>query len=135
MSKFQDRKAQVTIEFLSIFAILMLFFIVAYYFIVSEYNFVISDKRFFLSSRLAEEIKQEVDLCLYVEEGYERKFTLPSSLDGEQFKVIFSNHSVSVIVRNLTVTRFFSGEVEPYYNNSKKLIFIKKNGKCLILEQ
>lgn len=135
MWRFRDEKGQATIEFLSIFGILMLFFIVAYYFIASEYNYVASDKRFFLSSRLAKEIKQEIDLCLYVEEGYRREYTLPPSLDGEQFRVVFSNHSVSVTVRNMTVTRFFSGEVEPHYNNSKKLIFIKKNGKCLILEQ
>lgn len=135
MLRFQDRKGQVTIEFLSVFGILMLFFIVAYHFIISEYNYVASDKRFFLASKLAKEIKEEVDLCLYVEEGYRREFILPPSLDGEKFRIVFSNHSVSVIVRNLTVTRYFSGKVEPSYNNSKKLIFIKKNGKCLILEQ
>jgi len=97
-------KAQTSMEF---FVLVGLAFLATIIFVVASAGQVkefTDEKNFFLIKDLALTLQKEASIAASVEDGYERKFTLPDKLESKvDYFIITQNRSITV---NSSVTVF-----------------------------
>ncbi len=126
-------KGQVSIEYISLFAFFLVFFIGLYIYTSYERSLYSERVDLLQAKNLADEIKEEVDLCFRVSEGYQRKLTYPSTLNGKNYEISFDNFSVTVSLGKINYTSYFVSQIYVNLTSSTKSFIIKrKNFGCII---
>lgn len=82
-----DNKAQVAFEFVMLVAILFTVLIVFTSFVRDNFTEVETDTDHFKLKDLAISIKSELNLAIVLEDGYQRYFYIPLTLDGLEYNI------------------------------------------------
>lgn len=93
-------KSQISAEFLTFVGIAFLFAIVFVALSASNVKELNSKEEYFLVRDTALRIQSEIDIASQVEDGYERYFTLPTTLNGIEYNVSINNNVLSVWTEN-----------------------------------
>jgi uncharacterized protein (UPF0333 family) len=101
----RNKKIQVSVEFVLVFSLLAVFVTLFLGMIFVNMSQARSQNEVELVSDLANSIQQEVVLAANVEDGYQRNFTLPSTLGGKDYSVEFLNYHIVVNASKTTVVR------------------------------
>lgn len=96
-AKMKCAKAQSSAEF---FMLVGLAFISVIFFVAASANEAKefrAEKEFFLVKDMALKLQKEINIAAYVENGYERKFNLPSKLEGIlDYSIVLGNSTITV---------------------------------------
>jgi len=82
-----DKTAQVAFEFVMLVAILFTVLIVFTSFVRDNFSDVESDTDYFKLKDLAISIKSELNLAIALEDGYQRLFFVPLTIDGLEYNI------------------------------------------------
>ncbi len=124
-----EKRAQVAFEFVVLIAVLFTVLIIFISFVRDNFSEVQSDTDYFKMKDIAISVKSEINLAAALEDGYQRSFFIPLTIDGLEYNItnenstlLFSSYgaeySVSVpafsgtLQKGNNVIRKFSGSVE-----------------------
>ena len=82
-----DRRAQVAFEFVILVAVLFTALIVFTSFVQDNFKEVQSDTDYFKLKDLAVSVKSELNLAIALEDGYQRYFYVPLTIDGLEYNI------------------------------------------------
>ena len=83
-------KAQISVEFITLVSFMFLIFIIFFGLAVNKYRESLETRDQVLIDQLGTLIKSEINLAFELEEGYERNFTLPPTLEGISYSTTFA---------------------------------------------
>ncbi|MBN2367536.1 hypothetical protein JXC34_00830 [Candidatus Woesearchaeota archaeon] len=129
----QDRKAQISFEFIIIFS-LVFFVLVAFIYIMNNRMSEIYEQQDELAMRaLANSIKNEVVLASSVNNNYLRKFEIPTKINSRDYRIEIEDLFINIYVleNNKTVNEFFSILSIPVKGNFFENINSSTNKHCI----
>lgn len=85
------RKSQVTIEFLSFFAIATIMIIIFMVIFSELYQNSLSQKKITIANDFGKSIQEEFIIAAQVKPGYKRQFFLPDNVDGFEYSILNEN--------------------------------------------
>lgn len=91
MLRLQTRQAQVAFEFVILVAILFTALIVFTSFVRDNFSDVQSDTDYFKLKDVALSVKAEISLAVALEDGYQRTFFIPLTIDGLEYNISRDN--------------------------------------------
>jgi len=91
MLRLQTRQAQVAFEFVILVAILFTALIVFTSFVRDNFSDVQSDTDYFKLKDVALSVKAEISRAVALEDGYQRTFFIPLTIDGLEYNISRDN--------------------------------------------
>ncbi len=114
-------KAQVSVEFLMIFILMVLIFSIYVPYIWERELEIEKKGEFVVGRRIASNVKSEVELAVMFGHGYRRNFTLPADILGSNYSIDIRNKVVVVKwkdyeVHELLIAHKITGSPKPGKN-------------------
>src|SRR3989344_5541431 len=111
-----EKKAQVSVEFMSIIGAVLFVFIVIIIIVFQQRVEVDEQKELLLVDDLAKSIQKEVLIAAAVNNGYSRQFSIPASVDRYNFTLINSDKELVITTGNYDISK----KIPKIYGNFTK---------------
>jgi hypothetical protein len=120
-------KAQIAMQFLVIISIVFAMFVVFVVGFAERYNDILTDRERLALKDVALKVHDEIMIAHNLRDGYQREFTLPDLVEGDNYTIYITPNSNIVVVSGDNLE--YSTQVAPVQGQlTKGLNLIRKSG-------
>ena len=119
-------KSQSAMEFLILTGILLFAFLVFYLIIFERVEMLNNRRAIILGEDVATKVQKEIILATKVSDGYQRRFSLPETLNGMDYNISISGKELTVKIPKTEIVKNIPNVIGNISNGSN--IIQKKNG-------
>ena len=96
-------RAQISMEFVTVTGFMLLLVIV---FLVATGNRLLDlndERAYLIANDIAKQVKSELDTAVELESGYNRTFTVPSTIAGKSYTIYLENSTITLITEKFRI--------------------------------